>query len=125
MTDDEIIQMVLEHCEGLFPKVCPNCNRFFGTLREYILNTKRLGAIICYDTEIGDWETMQPIGSAAYSNCFCGNTLVLTSAGMPISQILSVLRWIKEETERRGLSPSELMDYVREEIRKRVLTDPD
>ena len=101
------------------------CDRFFGTLREHILNTKRLGTIICHDAEIGDWEPTQPISDAAYSNCPCGNRLALTSNGMPIPHILLVLRWIKEKTERRGLSPTELMDYVREEIRKRVLTDPD
>jgi hypothetical protein len=124
MTDDEIIQIVLEHCEGLFPKVCSNCDRFFETLREYILNTKRLGTIICHDAEIGDWEPKRPIGAAAYSNCPCGNTLALTSKGMPISQLHLVLRWVKKETGRRGLSPSELMDYVRDEIRKRVMIDP-
>ena len=124
MTDNEIIQIAREHFEMLFPKVCANCGRHFGTLREYILNTKRIGTTTCYDAEIGDWETTKPIGAAAHSNCPCGTTLSLTSEGMPISHFQLVLSWIKEETERRGLSPTELMDYVRDEIRKRVLIDP-
>ena len=124
MTDDEIIQMTREHFEKLFPKVCPKCGRSYATLRQYILNTKRIGTTICHDAEIGDWETTQPIGAAAHSNCLCGTTMVLTSDGMPISQIHLVLKWIKEETKRRGLSPKELLDYIRNEVRKRVLADP-
>lgn len=79
---------------------------------------------ICYDAEIGNWETTQPIGAAALANCPCGNTMALTSEGMQISQINLVLRWINEETKRRGLSPMELMGYIRKEIRKQVPTDP-
>ena len=124
MPDDEIIQMVLEHYESLFPKVCSNCGRFFATLREYILNTERIGTTTCYDAEIGDWETTQPIGVGAHSNCPCGTTMTLTSEGMPLSQVHLVLNWIKEETQRQGSSPLELIDYIRSEIRKRVLMDP-
>jgi hypothetical protein len=123
MTDDEIIQMVREHYEGLFPKFCPKCGRHFATLREYILGTERIGTTTCYDAEIGDWETTQPIGAAAHSNCPCGTTMTLTSEGMPVPQVHLVLKWIKEETQRQGLSPLELINYVRNEVRKRVLAD--
>ena len=124
MTDDEIIRMTREHFEGLFPKICPKCGRHFPTLRNYILDTQRIGTTIPYDAESGDWETTRPIGAVALANCSCGTTMALTSEGMPISQINLVLRWTKEETKRRGLSPRELMDYVRDEIRKGVLSDP-
>ncbi len=124
MNEDEIIQRIREHFEGLFPKVCPNCGRCFASLREYILDTKRIGTTICHDAEIGDWKTTRPIGAAAHSNCPCGTTMVLTSEGMQVSQINLVLKWIKEETKRRGLSPMELMDSIRDEIRKQVLIDP-
>lgn len=124
MTDDEIIQMMREHFEGLFPKVCPNCGRRFATLRKYILNTQRIGTSISYDAEMGDWETTKPVGGAAHANCPCGTTMALTTDGMPLSKIHLVLKWIKEETKRRGLSSKELMGYVRDEVRKRVLTDP-
>jgi hypothetical protein len=87
MTDDEIIQMTREHFERFFPKVCPKCGRRFAALREYILDTERIGTTTCYAAEIGDWETMQPIGAAALSNCLYGTTLSLTSEGMPISQV--------------------------------------
>jgi hypothetical protein len=124
MTDDEIIRMLREHFEGLFPKVCPNCGRRFATLREYILDTQRIGATISYDAEMGDWESTQPMGGVAHANCPCGTTMALTTDGMPLSKIHLVLKWIKEEAERRGLSSTELIDYVRDEVRKRVLADP-
>ena len=125
MTDDEIIQMMREHFEGLFPKVCNNCGRYFATLREYILDTKRLGGTISYDAETGNWETTQPIGGVALANCPCGSTLALTTEGMPLSKIHLVLKWIKVESERRGLSQRELLEHVRDEVRKRVLADSD
>jgi hypothetical protein len=50
--------------------------------------------------------------------------MTLTSEGMPVSQVHLVLKWIKEETQRQGASPLELINYIRNEIRKRVLTDP-
>jgi hypothetical protein len=124
MTDDEIIQMMRKHFEGLCPKVCPNCSRRFATLREYILDTQRIGTSISYDAEMGDWETTKPMGGVALANCSCGTTMALTTDGMPLSQIHLVLKWIKVETKRRGLNPNDLLDYIRSEVRKRALTDP-
>ena len=124
LSDDEIIRMMREHFEGLFPRVCSNCDRRYATLREYILSTKRIGATISYDAEIGDWETTQPIGAFALANCTCGNTMALSTDGIPVSQMQLLLKWVKTETERRGLSPRELIDYVRDEVRKQVLAHP-
>ena len=125
MTDEEIIQMMREHFEGLFPKVCNSCGRCYATLREYILDTKRLGRSISYDAEAADWETTDPMGGVALANCPCGTTLALTTEGMPLSKIHLVLKWIRVESERRGLSPMELLGYLRDEVRKQVLADSD
>jgi hypothetical protein len=124
MTDDEVIQIMRVHYESLFPKVCPNCNRRFATLREYLLITTRVGPAKSYDAEIGDWKTRQPIGSMALANCPCGSTLALSTEGMELSLRLEVLNWVRTETQRRGVNPSELLEYLRDEFRKRVLGDP-
>jgi hypothetical protein len=121
MTDHEIIRMMHEHFTGLFPKVCRSCGRCFATLREYILDTRPLWPTISYDAEQGDWEPTQPIGTFALANCPCDNTLALSTEGMPLSKRHSALKWVLTETKRRGLSPVELTDYVRDEIRKRAL----
>ena len=103
--------------------VCPNCDRRFATLREYILTTERLGPMMSYDAELGNWKTLQPIGVAALSNCPCGNTLTLNTEGMPIPQRLLLLDWIRGEMQRRGLSSQELLEYLREETRNQVLAE--
>ena len=123
MTEAEVVKTLREHFECLFPKVCPKCNRCFTTLREYILITKRLGPSISYDAELGDWNTSRPIGSVALANCPCGNTLALGTEGMSLPRRLLLLNWVRIETHRRGLSPSELLDYLRDEIRKQVLAE--
>jgi hypothetical protein len=124
MTEDEVVQILREHFESLFPKVCVNCNRCFATLREYIRITIRIGPPISYDADFGDWKTAQPIGSVALANCPCGSTLALSTEGMVLSLRLELLNWVRIETQRRGVSPSELLEHLRDEVRKRVLGDP-
>lgn len=123
ITDEEMIRLNYEHYAGLFPKTCTNCGRSFATLRDYILATAPVGATISYDAELNDWRTPQPLGALALANCPCGNTLALTTAGIPLDQIHQMLEWIKVETERRGVTTEQLLDYVRHEVRKRALAD--
>lgn len=124
MTDAEIVQMMRAHFEGLFPKVCPNCGRRYENVREYVENTTPTGPTISYDAELRDWKPAQPIGALAAANCPCGTTIALSTAGMSVAQIHAVLEWVKVETTRRGLSPRELIGWVRDEIRRQVLAEP-
>jgi hypothetical protein len=124
MTEAEVIKTLREHFEGLFPKVCPNCNRSYATLREYILITKRLGPPMSFDAELGDWNTLRPIGSVALVNCPCGSTLSLGTEGMPLPRRLLLLQWLGIETQRRGLTSQELLEYLRGAVRKQVLSEP-
>lgn len=123
MTDSEIIRMIRHHFEGLFPKVCPNCQRRFVNLAEYILGTQRVGPTISYDAELQDWKTTAPIGAVASSNCPCGSTLALTTDGLPLTQIHRVLLWIQIEGPKRGKTAAELIEGVRSEIRRQVLAE--
>jgi hypothetical protein len=121
MIEAKAVQVVRNHFEALFPKICSNCGRQFATLREYILITTRQGAPISFDADLGDWDTADPIGSAALANCSCGTTLALTTNGMALPQRLKLLDYVKRETQRRGVSPSELLEGMRNEIRRQVL----
>ena len=125
MTEAEVIQAMREHLEGLFPKECPACKRRYTNLREYLQMTQHLGPAIPYDVEIGHWRPMRPLGTVTYANCPCGNTLALTSEGMPLSQLWRLLNWARRDTARRGVTPIELLNYLREEICRRVLASPD
>lgn len=109
------------HLEGLFPKVCPTCQRRFASLRDYLLNTQHLGPAMPYDADGGDWTPLRPIGTATYASCPCGTTLVLTSEGMPLPQLWALLLWARIETLKRGQTPQQLLNYLREELCKQVL----
>jgi hypothetical protein len=123
MTEREIIRTLREYCEGLFPKVCPNCGRRYATLREYIVGSQRLWPSLNYDVELGDYETPRPIGGLAMANCSCGTTLALSTMNMPVSQTHLILEWIQTETGQRGVKPAELLDILRDEVRKQVLAE--
>jgi hypothetical protein len=125
MTEAEVLKAMREHLEGQFPKVCPTCERHFATLREYILNTERLGPAIAYDAEMGDWNPLHPVGTLTYVNCRCGTTLALSSEGMPLLRLWSLLNWARVETQRRNMTIQELLAYLREEITRQVLAAPD
>jgi hypothetical protein len=121
MTEDEVLQTLREHFESLFPKVCPTCGRRFATLAEYIHVTTPIGPPTSFDAELGEWDTGHPIGSLVQANCTCHTTLALSTDGLPLPKRQAVLQWIKQETQRRGVSPSVLLARVREEVRRHVL----
>ena len=124
MTEADVIRAMRKHLEGLFPKTCPNCQRKFATLREYLQVTDHQGRPISYDAEFDDWQPMEPVGTVTLANCPCGSTLALSSQGMSLLQLWRLLNWARIETKRRGMSPQELLGYLRDEICKQVLAEP-
>lgn len=125
MTETEVLRIMREHLEGLFPKVCQNCHRRYATFREYLLKTDRVGPAIPYDAELGNWRPLTPIGTVTLSNCACGSSMALSSRGMPLFQLWSLLDWARIETQKRKLTPRELLNYLRDELREQVLAVPD
>ena len=123
MTEEEVVQILHEYFESLFPKVCSNCYRTFATLGKYIQVTERIGLPMSYDAEMKNWNTKQPIGSIAMVKCPCGTTLALSTLSMQLPLRLELLNWVRIETQRRGVSASELLEQLRDEVRKRVLRD--
>jgi hypothetical protein len=121
MTEGEAIDQMIEHLNGLFPKTCANCGRCFPSLFDYIQNTEPRGYTIAHDLEVGEASPSSPIGTVAVANCRCGSSLALTSEGMPLVQLWSLLNWAKGEAQRRGQSEQELLTYLRGEIRQKVL----
>lgn len=124
MNEAEVIRQIREHLDGFFPKYCMNCGRSFDSLREYLQSTTFLGPTMPYDAMSGDWQPVNPIGTAAFANCPCGNTLSLTSTGMPRKQLWLLMDWAKKETSKRHMTLQELLNYLRDEICKQVLSEP-
>jgi hypothetical protein len=125
MTEAEVVRIMRDHLEKLFPKYCSNCNRRFASLREYLQVTEHLGSAMPYDADAGNWNPIKPLGTMTFSNCPCGTTLSLSSKGMPLLQLWSLLNWARIETQRRQQTPQELLNYLREEICKQVLAKTD
>jgi hypothetical protein len=123
MTEAVVIKLMREHLEAQFPKVCANCGRRFATLREYLLVTTPQGPPIPYDAEVGDWNPLNPLGTLTFANCPCGSTLALTSHGMPLFRLWALLNWARSETKKRGVTPVELLAYLRDQICREVLAD--
>jgi len=121
MTEAEVVSQMRAHLESQFPKECPNCKRSYATLREYLKNTEIAGSAMPYDALLDDWNPLRPLGTVAYANCACGTTLALTSDGLPILQLWKLLNWARVELKSRGMTPEELLNYLRDEICKQVL----
>ncbi len=123
MTEAEVIHLLREHVEGQFPKVCPNCQWTYASLQEFLLTTQRVGPIMSYDAELGNWNPVRQIGTMALSNCACGSTLALTSEGLPLAEFKGFLDWIRTETLRQGLSQGVLLGRLRDEMRRQILAE--
>jgi len=125
MTEAEVIGEMRKYLEGLFPRNCLNCQRQFANLREYLQVTTHQGLPVPYDAQAGDWQPLRPVGTVTMSNCPCGSTLVLTSNKMSLPRLWRLLNWARTETRRRNMTPQELLAYLRDEICKQVLAEPE
>ena len=124
MDEAQVILQMRDHLEGLFPKYCQSCGRRFDSLKQYLQLTSHMGSALPYDAMLGDWKPKKPMGMVTLANCPCGNTLALTSKGMPLPQLWKLMAWAKDETKKRGMNPQELLNYLRDEICKQVLSEP-
>ena len=125
MNEDDVIKIGKRYYESLFPRKCPNCQRHFQTLREYLLVTTRIGHAYSYDAEKGDWITENPIGMVTCSNCPCGTTIALSTDQLMLPLRLALLDWIRKEIQKQGVSPSKLLEGLRDRVRRLVLDEPD
>jgi hypothetical protein len=124
MTEAEIVRSLRGFFEGLFPRYCSGCGRNYPTLRAYIVETRRIWPSVNYELELGDAHGIEPIGGMAMANCVCGSTLVLSSNGMAPEQTRAILGWVKGEMTRTGMKPEEVLDHLRDEVRKQALAGP-
>jgi hypothetical protein len=123
MNEFTVIQIVRGYIEEQFPKKCPNCNRVFRTLKDYVRETTHKGKPVSYDADIGEWKPDNPLGTHSYANCPCGNTLIISSEKMKVKTMWRLLFWAKCESWRRGISTQDLLVDIREKIDKQVLNE--
>lgn len=125
MNEDQVAVIIKQYVETLFPKSCPNCQRVYNTLREYLLVTTPVGQPISYDAELGNRNPEKLIGTITSANCPCGSTLSIGTEHMELSQRLALLDWIYQETEAQGISAPDLLDRVRTKASQLVLEEID
>jgi hypothetical protein len=122
VTEDDAIRIVRSYIEGLFPKVCANCGRRFGSLRDYFKLTTHLGSP--YLSETAGAETSAPsLGPIAYASCVCGNTLSIGSQGLPKAQLVELMMWAKADAYSLSISTTQLLRELRDRIDHEVLRD--
>jgi hypothetical protein len=121
MTESEVLALMRAYYASLFPKTCPHCERCFSSLEEYVAITTPAGRYMSYDIEGGSWTP--DVGTFALANCPCGDTLSLTTDELEHATRLKLLEWIKTESTRRAIDARELLDMLRVELRRRILSD--
>jgi hypothetical protein len=121
LDEDEVVAIVRAHIEQKFPMNCSSCGRPFASLKEYLLETTRVGKPVSYDAELKIWRPWSPIGTMAFANCQCGTTLSMSSQGMKLTTMWRLLQWARSESGRRGISTSDLLDELRARIDEQVL----
>lgn len=117
------LNVLREQMEGLFPKTCCCCGHVYPSLQEYLQMTEHVGPAISFDVECGDWHPLKPLGSLMFANCSCGSTLALSTEGMPLIRLWSLLDWVRIESDVRGLRAEETLSYLRAETCLQALAD--
>jgi len=121
--EDDVVEILRDFISKKFPKDCPVCKKRYNSLAEYLRNTTHVGKPVSYDADQKDWMPEKPLGTLSMANCSCGNTLVIESSGMGLITMWRLLNWVRTETRARGITTSELLEDLRNEIDKSVLQD--
>lgn len=122
-SEEEVVQILMAYCRGLFPRQCTTCQREFPTVRDYVTVTHPLGPYISYDVQTA--RQVPAIGTLALSNCPCGNTLSLSTDGLPIDVRTRMLEWTRAESQRRGISAGDVLADLRMRLRREILARAD
>ena len=121
LTEADVVRIIYEHVQGFFPKTCNKCQKVFSTYREYLQQTEHAGKPVSFDIELGNWRPTHSAGNLALANCRCGNTLAISSSGMPLIQIWQILNWVRVETKQRGVKSEEIICQLRDLVESKAL----
>jgi hypothetical protein len=119
----EAVRLIRAHVESKFPKTCNMCGRVFSDLADYLRGTRYVGQPVSYDADMEDWTPKEPVGSYAMSVCPCGTSLTIDSSGVSLVTLWRLMRFARGESQRRGVTVSEVLVEIRGAVRNQVLAD--
>jgi hypothetical protein len=123
MNEIDVIKIIRDFISKQFPKECTCCERRYNSFPEFIRDTTYVGKPISHDADMEDWQPDRPLGTIGMVRCLCGTTLSLTTKGMGLKKLWKLMSWGRKETKKRGISSSQLLEYLRSKIDKSVLED--
>jgi len=123
VTAEEAVRLTRAHVERQFPKSCANCGRRFGSLADFLHQTKHLSDPVSFDEARGDKRPRDPLGVFSFANCRCGSTLSISSNGMSLLTLWRLMGWARSESKRRGVGWGQVVAWVRAEIDRQVLSE--
>lgn len=115
---EAFIPPMLAMAETQFPRVCNACQHPYRNFKQFVQGTKPIGA----PTIMLDAET-DPIGMMSWTNCVCGNTLIVSCEGRDEDMHNEFTRVLKAEAQASGLPIKDLLLAIRAEVRRRMLKD--
>jgi len=123
MTEDDIVATVGKHMAAQFPRKCPNCGRTYATVQDYLRITTPVGQVISDDVTEGNWRPTKPLGALAFSNCPCGDTLAMSTNGLPLATTWAIMDWLRRTIAERGVEPQAVVEELRTRIRAELLAN--
>jgi len=99
-----------------FPRACGRCGRSYRDFEEFVRTTKPIG-----EPTLGLGAELNPIGMVSWTNCACGNTMILHCEDGAGDMHGRFLRALEAESQASSRSVKELLQVLRSDIRSRVL----
>lgn len=116
---EAFIPPMLAMAETQFPRVCNACKRPYKNFKQFVQETKPIGA----PTIRLDAET-DPIGMMSWTNCACGSTLIVScERRAEDTRHDEFTRVLKAEAQASGLPVKDLLLAIRAEVRRRMLVN--
>jgi hypothetical protein len=103
-----------------FPRECGACRRSYGDFKQFVRETRPIGA-----PTLARSAEVDPISMISWTNCPCGSTLVLTCGGATGEMHGLFTQALEDESRAGGTPVPELLLAIRAEVRRRVLSDPE
>lgn len=100
-----------------FPRQCGNCRRQFSDFKQYIQETRPIGP-----PTLMQGAVLDPIHVISWTNCTCGSTLVLFCVDAAEDMHERFIRALEAESAESRRPIDELLQLLRAEVRRRVLS---